>query len=195
MAEVTLQQAREAMSEENSKNLEKYQVLTEIASLRAKLEKKKGGDESPSKVSSSFSASIAPVQPRTPIGIKGFKKAFPELMKMMEEKEKEGKEDEVVVVSKPTAVIVEDAPKVSTLMDRFRQSFPALFSSTLQVPRTTHTNETTPQTNKTNKYPDIGFMDLTGDDDDDEEEEAGGEDNPWGGRQELGWNFRDFLPQ
>ncbi|KAK6541426.1 hypothetical protein TWF694_007237 [Orbilia ellipsospora] len=194
MAEVSLQEARVAMSEENSKNLEKYQVLSEIASLRAKLEKKKGDDdESPSKVSSFSASMVSPVQSKTSIGMEGFRKAFPELMKMMEEKKKE-------VVSEPTAIAaIEDASKAPTLMDRFRKSFPALFNSTSAeepaTPQISSNTEVALETNQSDKYPDpsIGVMDLTGDDD---ETDMGIQDDPWGLQQDfdLDWDFRDFFP-
>ncbi|KAF3925858.1 hypothetical protein ABW20_dc0103769 [Dactylellina cionopaga] len=110
-----VQTLREAMAEKNSKALEKQQVFSEIVSLRAKLEKKpekKEGNPTNSNRTSVTPTMSPPKELKTPVGINGYKKAFPALMKVLE-----------------TAQSQDAAPTPPTLLQKYQKSFPALMKS------------------------------------------------------------------
>ncbi|KAK6349554.1 hypothetical protein TWF696_005838 [Orbilia brochopaga] len=119
--EEELQTQRNAMAEQNSKALEKQQVVSEILSLRAKLDKisprrsSPKAKASPTPTPTPAPAVTAPVveSSPTPVGIKDAKQKWPALMKALEDRPKP--EDQVVLTA-----------KVSSLLETYRKSFPAV---------------------------------------------------------------------
>ncbi|KAJ6264922.1 hypothetical protein Dda_1075 [Drechslerella dactyloides] len=105
--------ARNAMADQNSKALEKQQVVSEILTLRAKLDKrsprKTPRKSSPKAKPPPTPTSTTSVEPPTPAGIEDIKQKYPALMKVLEDDKPE-----------------EPPAKVPSLMDKFRTSFPAL---------------------------------------------------------------------
>ncbi|KAF3936179.1 hypothetical protein ABW19_dt0202742 [Dactylella cylindrospora] len=114
--EANQKEEQDRVKKENSEAQKQHEVVSEIVSLRAKLEKKKA--DKPGK----HSESPKPEKggPKTPVGLDGYRKAFPALMKAFEENKaaKEAPKD-----------VPKETPKPPSLLDRYQRSFPALMKT------------------------------------------------------------------
>ncbi|EPS39318.1 hypothetical protein H072_6898 [Dactylellina haptotyla CBS 200.50] len=136
--------ARQNMAEQNEKAIRRQEVVSEIAALRARLQKKKKPDENtPTNRPVSGITNPTPTKIHEPkmFTIQDYMNAFPSVMQALEEKKmEEPTEDKPPQATPPEP----PAPKVPSIMDKFRKSFPALMR-TLDTPKPENNNLSLPE--------------------------------------------------